>query len=338
MADLTIVKKDPVGEDVEEQEEQSFFYRLDDLDIIPDILELPKENAVSIVKELYARLIPNAVTLNGGTYCELQITPALAKVLLVASQGNRSIRKATLQKYIWAIEHDQWIESVNSMMIMNSFQLGDAHHRLWALIITKKTMGFLVRLDTTLKELAAIDNGRLRSDSDRVSIMTQETISPKITNILKNVIIFDNGKTMNGLKVASTDDRIEATSFNHNEIAQEYSSNPELTVQAVAYAQSISKKLCSPNTIGYTYYVLCRQFKREAMKFFEDLKTGTGLSGTDIIYLLREKLISLKSSGLNGAHLDVEFLIFKAWDIFHNGREVPKNLIRGGNESIRKPY
>lgn len=322
----------------EEEPEDSYFYRLCDLDLIPDILDLPKENAVFIVRQLYDELIPNAVRLNGGTYCELQITPNLAKVLLVASQGNRSIRRSTLRKYMYAIDHNQWVDSVNMMMIMDSFQLGDAHHRLWALIETKRTMGFIIRLDTTLAELAAIDNGRIRTDSDRVSVMTQESVSPKITNILKHVIIFNNGKTMNGLKQSSTDVRIDITSFNHNSIVEEYNKHRDLTIQAVAYTHSVSKTLSCPTTVGYCYYVLCREFKREAMAFFEELKAGTGLSAKQITYLLREKLISLKSSGLKNVHLDVEFLVFKAWDIYHNKKEVPRNLIRGGNETIRIPY
>lgn len=319
----------------DEADDQIFTFK--DLDTIPDILALSKEVAVEMVKDLITTMSKDSVVVNGRRLLEITITPKMAQLFLVASQGNRAISNETVQKYKRAMLDGKWIESTNMCTILKTFELGDAHHRMWAQVEGHVTLNYTAHIDATRDELASLDCGRSRTLANLVSIMSQQKVSPAITNIIKYILVYDGGQDLSVLRNGTT--RAKHAAFNQFEVENLFQANKNLLTQAAAYSSTVTKKFPSPTTIGYAYFILVRKFKSEAALFFERLRSGADLEYGSILHLLHEKLIGMKHVDKRYLNEEVEFLIFKAWNIYHDKRtKTPKVLVRGKDEKVKRPY
>lgn len=319
----------------DENEDRVFTFK--DLDTIPDILALPKEAAVEMVKDLINLIWDQSIVLNGRRLVELRVSPRLAQLFLTASQGNRNISNEHVQKYKRAMLEGKWVESTNMCTILKTFELGDAHHRMWAQVESGVTLNYTAHIDASRDELASLDCGRSRTLANLVSIMSKQKVSPAITNILKYVMVYDGGQDLSVLRSGTT--RAKHAAFNQYEIEKVFQDNKNLAIQAGSYCSSVSKKFPSPTAVGYTYFVLVKKYKSEAALFFERLRSGADFESGSILHLLHEKLISMKNHTKRYLNEEVEFFIFKAWNIYHDKRtKTPKVLVRGKAEEIKRPY
>lgn len=299
-------------------------------------LPISKEEAVAKVKEFVNSIWPESIILNGRRLAAITITPEMARLFLTSSQGNRKISNEAVQKYKRAMLEKNWVESTNMCTILNTFEFGDAHHRLLAQIDGNITLRYTAHIEATVKELGSLDSGKSRTLGALVSIISKEKVSPLITNILKYVMVYDAEKTLAVLRNGS--DRGKYAVFNQYEITDMYNKYSALVREASAYSTSVKKKFPSQTAIGYVYFVLVRKFESEAVEFFERLHAGASLQKNEILYVLHEKLISLKGSSRHCLNEDVEFLVFKAWHYYHNKKKSPKTLRRGENEEVKRPY
>lgn len=99
------------------------------------------------------------------------ISPAKAKVLLDASGfKNRPINTRRLRLYAEEMRNGDWKENGESIIIGADGSIVDGQHRLQALILADKTIGFIVVRNVNPNVFDTIDSGRNRSGADTYAV------------------------------------------------------------------------------------------------------------------------------------------------------------------------
>lgn len=108
---------------------------------------------------------------NGCQFSYAMIDPIMARELLSTSEGNRPISNKCVAKYAKHMERGTWETDSPTQFIMfdENGVLINGHHTLRAVIKSDRTVKLYFMFN--VKRSPHIDSGRMRSESDRFSIM-----------------------------------------------------------------------------------------------------------------------------------------------------------------------
>src|SRR5262245_13650208 len=94
------------------------------------------------------------------------ITPAMAGQMLGTSAGNRSLRKAAINRYARDMVADRWVLNGEGIKFDAAGRLVDGHHRLNAVIAAQKPQSFLIIRNVPTDAMLTLDTGIGRSFYD----------------------------------------------------------------------------------------------------------------------------------------------------------------------------
>lgn len=264
-----------------------------------------------------ARIFKEAPTRSGTTL--ETITPAMARQWLESNTANRPINDNRVLQYAQEMTDDRWV--VNGETIKFSIEgiLIDGQHRLRACDVADVTFqSYVVRGISDGRAFATVDVGETRTHGDIFYIAGFKDQS----NVSAAAMLLYN-YSQKKITIRSMGNKLPIP----KEVLLEWAlPRREHLENAVAFAQrSAARKLVPPSMIAASLVLFREKSITQAEQFIVDLGEGAGLTKTDAVYWLRERLIQNQASKERLPRLTVFALILKAWNKRRAG-EVTKTL------------
>jgi hypothetical protein len=107
----------------------------------------------------------------------------------------------------------------------------------------------------------------------------------------------------------------------------------ERLIAAVRFAENVkARKMLSSGMVAGCYFLFCEKSEEDAKRFFFDLCEGVGLSGSDPVYWLRERLMTNMAAPNKLQRGAILVLIFKAWNKRRAGEKTKTLKLIEGEE------
>lgn len=245
------------------------------------------------------------------------ITPAKATKYLGQNINNRTLRSRRVRVYAEQMTRDQWQMIGDPIRFDTTGRLIDGQHRLHAVILSGKTVPFVVIRNLEPESFVAIDSGLNRQPSD---VLGHDVAagSHKAAAIRVMYVVEAGGDPR------KTEDNNAVT----RQDVHEYYNNNRVEVEE---ATNLGAKVYSHIRGNRSAWSALALFTRRidpalSDQFFDGLITGAGMTNGDPRLALRNWLanpINYKKVGLAGGHLAIYIRI---WNDFMNG--VDRQLIR----------
>jgi hypothetical protein len=242
------------------------------------------------------------------------ITPEIAEYLLGRNEDNRSIRNTKLEQLKADMKQARFKFNGESIIISKDGKLNDGQHRLTAIVQTRLPQRMIVVFGVERDTRFTIDVGAARSASDHMSLAGWP-YSAQVAAVARHTIAFERYKeeVLGRPSDVSTSEVVGR------------GENDKLLQECAAYAACNAKlfrAIAKSTIIGFCFYQFAKRKPLEAKTFFDKLKSGTDLSETNAIRIVREYMIARPKL----TTFDKVELIFRAWNNWINDRET--KLIR----------
>lgn len=243
------------------------------------------------------------------------ITPELAEELLAGNVNNRHISKRQLERMVDAMKNDQWKANGETIKISDKGRLLDGQHRLTAVV--HSGVSCLMLLCEGVEETAVdtIDIGKRRTFGDWLNINGEENPAQLSAALHKLAIYrtyysqnyYVNGR-VGGLKNQSYQDLEKLLTINQG------------LRQSISYiSKSESKSLFDRSTLSVMHYLFSIAHPEKAVDFFASLSSGSNLSDTSPILVLRSAAIKWKTQNHKPELYETMTFIIRAWNAYVNG-------------------
>lgn len=255
------------------------------------------------------------------------VTPSMAQKWLLTMIGNRPLSQGKAIEYAIVMEEGRWSVNGETVKFDADGRLFDGQHRLQACALADKPFKTYVAYGISDEDaFATVDVGKTRSHGDIFGIAgyPDSNVSSGAALLVyqfKNNLISMSGDASRRMKRGSAKflaklDKlpVKAVHVTKEELLKFAEPFKDRLIGAVRFAGNIRCKLLTKNTIAGCYLLFSEKSDVDAKSFFVDLSEGVGLSSSDPVYRLRERLIG-NQAGLHklkrGAIL---MLLFKAWN------------------------
>lgn len=268
----------------------------------------------------------------------MTINPDMAKKWLGKMVKNRPLSESKFVEYAIAMDEGKWSENGESIKFMDDGSLFDGQHRLQACILADKPFRCLVVTGITdLSAFATVDVGKVRPHSDIFAIAgypdsTNCSAVAMLVYQYKNGVFSGKGGvarrySKNSKKFLEKLEHLPTKAgVSKEELLRFAEPYKDRIIGAVRFAGSLkTAKMLSRGLIAGCYFLFSEKSEPDGKRFFTDLCEGVGLSGSDPVYWLRERLISNMATPHKLRRGAILHLIIKAWNKRRNG-EKTKNL------------
>ncbi len=260
-----------------------------------------------------------------GVFSEpLEITPEYAAVLLSRNLDNRSIRVGKAAQIENDLRNGKFVFNGESIIVSKEGLLNDGQHRLYACLRTGVSFKTVLIVGVERASRFTIDTGVAKTAADMLSFK-------KITNahtaaaIARFIVVYEAEGSFSRRAFVSATAQIERVE------------NDELLREIAAWIDTSKKRInmmMRGSVAGTLYYLIAEKSAEHAHAFMEQFRSGTNLSATSPIYLLREKLRN--DSQLNEMERVEAFV--RAWNHWLDGNEkLTRMSIRGNIPAINSP-
>ena len=267
-----------------------------------------------------------------------RITPEKADEYLKTMAKNRPESYRKVMEYAEAMDEGRWVYNSKTIVFDDEGHLIDGYHRLKACTVAKKPFVTLVARGIDDKRaFATIDVGKTRThgdlfalegyaDSNGVSaaaallwywkkgLLTnlpgpRQLASTTLKRMVKGTEYYKRGS---GSKTVPKMELLEFSEKYREELAS--------AIKSVRVAKA--EKIVQRSIAAACFILFAEKSPVEAVKFINDFGSGAGLSSTDPVHVLREKLLELKGK----RHIAVNryaimLLMIKAWNSRRDGEK-----------------
>jgi hypothetical protein len=238
-----------------------------------------------------------------------KIGPEAAKQFLLGCQKNRAPLKSRIRRYAQGMTNDEWVVA-QPLLFDHEGSLIDGQHRMQAVILSKKTVEFLIvkGYDRDLV-FGKLDDVGKRTLRDWLHIMGVN--EPKVTAGVVNWAARDAA----GLIPSGGGSNFHLTAIEGVEFLEE---NPEIheSVKGRGVRNVILPRVMS----AFAHWKFSAKDKTLANTFFIDLIMGEKEGDGDPIYLLRERMKSDKLAKTKLKSNEKLALVIKAWNAVREGK------------------
>lgn len=247
----------------------------------------------------------------------VDLTPALATVLLNHNDGNRKVSRATVDTYAHDINIGAWEMNGEPIIVSDGGELNDGQHRCVAVLESGKTIPVVLVAGVDRTTRLTLNRGKTRSVGDYLS-MEGHVNAIVLGAVAGHLWSFRSRGTL-------------ATGSNHratkSEILDTVSQNPGLD-RSVAFVQVKGVHAAGgPTILAFCHFVFSAAATRAAAdNFIFSLMDGAGLQAGDPRLYVRNRLINER--GRFKAHEKAE-LIFRAWNAWRRSERVTFFRITG---------
>lgn len=263
----------------------------------------------------------------------LTITPDLAADWLRFNTANRNISDTNFAKAVKAFTDGQYQFNGDSIRWSVDGRLLDAQHRLTACVETGATFESVVVWGIAPEAQITMDRGKRRTLVDHLRIQGEQSTKELSTTLNLSVAWYRKGMRF-GLGTRGM------TTF---EEAFEYlQQNPNIRASvevALSFNQKQARKVINASHLAFAHWVLSNIDADDADDFVDRLMHGRHDEETDPVWRLRLRLEDMRHEGGERAD-EVVALIFKAWNLYREGRHVSQLRVRRGGsapESFPEP-
>lgn len=255
----------------------------------------------------------------------VEVTPEIAGDYLSHSVANRPLREGTVRRYANLMKLDHWRLNGETIKFTSRGKLLDGQHRLTAVIVSGKTVRMAVLRGVAEDGFITLDQGAKRSLRDYLAIAgeaNQTQLSATIAWYWKYI----------HTRLTAKADKDGWPTV--EEGLALLSEHPGLRDAVRIVTGKLGHTLGARTPLTVAWYVLESIDAADRNVFFEDLRTGAGLSEDDPAFRLRERLLKNRLSKYKMSSVETLALIFKAWNAWRYDRPV-KQLVwhhRGENQ------
>jgi hypothetical protein len=237
---------------------------------------------------------------------------------------NRPISQSTVDTYVHEIKSGNWKVNGETVKITHTGVVVDGQHRLWSIFESGMIVESLV--------VKATDE-----ESSRALIDSFETIDRGRTRTVGHILAIEGEKHSremaaalnwlhryrNMIMTSGTTGRGSLTGSEARELLER-----EPGLRDSLMVMDYVRKLISPSVMVFAHYIFSQEHPDLAKLFMMQLGEGTGLSKSDPVYALREKLLVRRTQIKKAPMLEVLAWTFKAWHATIMGRtfKEPRHL------------
>lgn len=247
----------------------------------------------------------------------VELTPALARVLMQRNPNNRHISYPIVEKFARDIANGQWLLNGEPIIISSDGLLNDGQHRAEAVILADKPIQTILIVGVDRDTRTTLDQGRMRTIGDYLSMEGHSDSN----NLGATASFAWQWKNFDSISTAS----------NHKATKGELKAFVDANPRLIACVDAVPTK-GSFSVGGKACLAFCRYAfsslapKQEADTFIYHLMSGENLQvGSPILYA-RTRLMS-------GQRLNIgekAELLFRAWNAWRKDETVKTIALQGG--------
>lgn len=254
----------------------------------------------------------------------VDLTPALAEMLLARNPDNRTISARTVEVYVSDISEGRWDLNGEALKISSCGSLNDGQHRCTAVVQSGRSISTLVTFGLRRESRLTEGQGKARTPGDYLSMM-----GVKEANVTAATASFVFQFENYGELIGPSSQSRRPTK---GQTLESLKKHPEI-VESVAFVPSRNAILIGGKSlVAFCHWLIARQDKAGADEFITRLMRGDGLEIGDPIHTVRERLMSPKNKKLLSRN-DKALSILKAWELYRRNRQ--SSRIQTGNLSLR---
>lgn len=275
------------------------------------------------------------------------ITPKVAQQLLATMIKNRALSQSKVVEYAIAMDEGRWILNGETIKIDKQGRLFDGQNRLNACILAGKPFRtYIARGIEDENAFATVDVGKNRTHGDIFGIAG--FVSANITSAAAMVIYALKTCSMGWSGITNRRNRLGKTRLGQTLLRKPSSgamvskedllnfAEPyrEELLSCVRYAQNCkAKKVLAMGVIAGCMVLFREKDAVQAQAFFDNLGEGAGLSATDPVLHLRERLMEFGRKGsVKMSRWYYVGLTIKAWNKRRAGETVRSLRVQENEE------
>jgi hypothetical protein len=274
------------------------------------------------------------------------ITPEMAARFIKRMVINRTLSQPKAIEYAIAVDEGRWIINGETIKFDVDGNLIDGHHRCQACILANKPFQSYVAYGISDPDaFSTVDVGKTRSHGDIFSIAGYPSSNLASGAALliyqyKHRMFGPGGSTSRRYTKGSKEMirklgalPVMGAAVTKDELKNFAEQFKDRLIAAVRFAENVkSRKMLSTGMIAGCYFLFCEKSEDDAKRFFADLCEGVGLSGSDPVYWLRERLMSNAAAPNKLQRGAILQLVFKAWNKRRAGDKTKSLKLLDGEE------
>lgn len=226
--------------------------------------------------------------------------------------ANRPPRTSHVSNMAKAMRNGAWALNGEALKFDWDGMLRDGQHRLMAIVESGATITTVVIRGLDPAVFPTMDQGAKRSGADHVAVLGKENYA-MLGAALSMLRRYERGDLAS---TVATDRHVTGP-----EVVETLERYPGIEA-STAFAHACSHVL-SPSQVCFFHFVFSAKNKPLADDFFTRLGNGLGLTATDPVYHLRERLLSSKADRTKKLTPKYQMaIIIKAWNATREGRDV----------------
>jgi len=255
------------------------------------------------------------------TIKEIEISPLMAIEMLTKNNINRPLRQKTVSFYSKQMLDGDWSLTPEGISFDENGNLLNGQHRLSAIVLSKKTIKFMVFENVPSNTFSKFDTGKLRNGADNLAILGVKNATTVTGGITKYLFLKDNKQS----SPKARDGKI--TNIN---ILRFYEKHDLLIDEITKESKKIYSKrrvFRGSEIVGYVlYYKLNYNIEHERILLFFENATGIFKNGDsgNVAKLLSDKLLKyqFENRPLNGS-ARTKFILY-CLDLYLTGKVVKR--------------
>ncbi|MGE0709137.1 MAG: hypothetical protein AB7N76_19470 [Planctomycetota bacterium] len=250
-----------------------------------------------------------------------RVTPERARALLASNTFNRPLRKRLVAQYAEDMRCGRWQLNGEPVLVSAEGVLLNGQHRLHAVIESGVSVWLYVTRGVAQEAFASIDTGGKRSAAVVLGLQGERhaaTLAAAATLLWQH---------RSGKRVGGT---VHPTRLALSALLQE---EPALRVSVEAVcAGDGPRRVVSPAVLAFCHHLFSQSDGTLADDFLEKLRTGARLAAESPILVLRNRLVSTKTS-----RDEALVLLVKAWNAFKAGKPLRRLTLTRKDGELRLP-
>jgi hypothetical protein len=255
----------------------------------------------------------------------MDITPAIAQVMLDMNPNNRSLKTAKIDQYAQDMQAGRFRgDNGETIIFSKDGLLNDGQNRLSAIVRSGLAQRMLVAFGVGRDTRFTVDLGTARTAADSLNIMGNK-YGGVVAAAARRILAFRNSSSFHQTGRISTTEAIK------------FGSEDEKLQEIGSWAHNAQKQFrpfkVASSELATLYYLFNEQApKGQAKQFFNLFGMGMNLTEKSPILALRNKLLK---GGLN--HASRAELIVKAWNAWIRDEETTTFQVNGKIPDIKGP-
>lgn len=250
---------------------------------------------------------------------EVDITPALAKIMLEHNTRNRPVSRPRMLVYADAIRRKAWLLTGEPIIFAQDGVLNNGQQRLRACIEADMPFTTDVRFGIRKDAFRVTDTGKRRSPGDILGIAGEQKCTV-LASALTYLFRWEDGTLKTSTNKAPTRWRTEPDQL-LGLLRRQPAIRQSVDAAVASYGHS---RGFSPSVLAFCHFVLSRVDSHATDSFFEGFSTGLGLTSKESpIYVLQARMNRYRDNKQERLTArDQIGMVFKAWNAWRSNKQI----------------